>query len=911
MQPFGKILSLTAFIVMVCCTQTFAQLPVDSTTSVDADLENIFKQTNPKEYRIGTITVTGNKYFDQALLLSIANMNKGEKVMIPGGDNFSKAINNLWKQNYFSNVSVYITKLTPPNIIDLEINVEERPRLGGFTFVGVGKGQSEELTTKTGLVKQRVITESMKQNAKEAIRKFYDEKGFRNTAVTIVESTSPHAPNSHDFAIYITKGNKVKIENLNPSGNIAITDKAFKGQFKGTKEKGHLTLVPIYDSSVFSPKKPITFSNFTKENGYLYPSKTRAFLDPYVRIKPFVNAKYNQIKFEEDKESLLTYYNSLGYRDARIMDTAMRYNKLGNLNIDVKVDEGHQYFFGKISFRGNTKYPDSVLQTVLRIKRGDVYNLELLNKRVGKQLSQEGGDISGLYMDDGYLFFHTEITETAVYNDTIDHEIKLVEGPQATIKNVNIAGNEKTKEHVIRRELRTLPGDKFSRQLLIRTQRELAQLSFFNPEKINPNIVPNQEDGTVDITWGVEEKSSDQLELSAGWGGNIGLTGTLGVTFNNFSIHNIFKKSAWQPLPSGDGQKLSIRAQSNGRAFQSYNASFTEPWLDGKHRNPFTVSLYTTKYANAYDARTGTYTSDAANNSYIRTTGVGISLGKQLKWPDDYFSLLYSVNLTEYQLKNYAIFQGFNNGTSTNLSFKLGLQRSSIDNPTFPRQGSNFALSVAFTPPWSLFRKNLNYNDPSQLYDLVELHKWRFTGDWYVPLSRNIGPDSHPFVLRLAAKMGFNGRYNSKLQVSPFERYQVGDAGLSNNFALLGYEIISQRGYPVYQTSDPKINPDQSGASKFFTIFNKYTAELRYPISTNPSSTIYAMAWAEAANGWYSMAEYNPFQLRRSVGVGMRFFLPMFGLLGFDYGVGIDRLQPGQGLTNAAKFTFMLGYEPE
>ncbi len=910
MQPFGKILSLTAFIALVCCTHAFAQIP-DSTTSVDTDLENIFKQTQPKEYRVGTVTVTGNRYFDQALLLSIANINKGERVMIPGGDNFSKVINNLWGQNYFSNVAIYITKLTPPNIIDLEITVEERPRLGSFVFVNTGKSQSDELTTKTGLVKQRVITESMKQNAIEAIKKFYDEKGYRNTNVKIVESQSTRTANSRDFAIYITKGNKVKIENINPTGNIAITDKTFVKQFKDTKMKGRFSSTPVYDSSVYSPKTVYTFKHYVQDMGFMYPSKTKAFLDPYLRIKPFVNAKFNQKKYEDDKDKLLAYYNSIGYRDARIVDDTTYYNRNGNLNIDIKVDEGHQYFFGNIVFKGNTKYPDSVLQQILRIKKGDVYNLELLNKRVGKEMSQEGGDISGYYMDDGYLFFHTEITETAVYNDTIDHEIKLVEGPQATIKNVNIVGNEKTKEHVIRRELRTNPGDKFSRQLLIRTQRELANLSFFNQEKIAPNIVPNQDDGTVDITWSVEEKSSDQLELSAGWGGGIGLTGTLGVTFNNFSIHNIFKKSAWQPLPSGDGQKLSLRVQSNGRAFQSYNASFTEPWLGGKHKNPFTVSLYTTKYANAYDATTGTYTSAAANNSYIRTSGVGVSLGKQLKWPDDFFSLLYSVNLTEYQLKNYAIFSGFNNGTSTNLSFKLGLQRNSIDQPTFPRSGSNFALSVQFTPPWSLVRKNLNYDDPSELYKLVELHKWRFTGDWYLPLSKITGAESHPFVLRLAAKMGFNGRYNNKLQVSPFERYQLGDAGLSNNFALLGYDIISQRGYPVYQTSDPKVNPDQSGASKFFTIFNKYTAELRYPISTNPSSTIYAMVWAEAANGWYSMSEYNPFQLRRSVGLGMRFFLPMFGLLGFDYGVGIDRLQPGQGIKNAAKFTFMLGYEPE
>jgi outer membrane protein insertion porin family len=915
MRNFSKLLLLSALVV---CVATAASAQTDSAQTdlpdSTVDLNGIFKSTVPKEYRVGKVTVSGNKYFDQALLLQVANINTGDKIMIPGGDNFSKVINNLWGQNYFSNVTIYITSIEQPNILNLEIAVQERPRLGTPHYINVSKSNQEDLAPKTGLVKGRIITESMKSNAVDAIKKYYVEKGYRNIVIDVKESDAS-VPNTHDLTFTVQKGEKVKISTMYFAGNENIPDGKLKKQMKGTKEMGRFSIHPTTDTAYYEPEKPITFKHFVQNYDYLKPSGIKEFISPYFRFKPFVNAKFNEQKFEEDKESLISYYNSIGYRDAQVADSKMHYNEKGQLIIDMKVDEGHRYYFGDIVFRNNTKYSDSILNVVLGIKKGDIYNLELLNKKVGKQVSPDGGDISGLYMDDGYLFFRTEVTETAVYNDTIDHEIRLIEGPQATIKNVRIAGNDKTKEHVIRRELRTLPGEKFSRTDLIRSQREIANLGFFNQEKIGINPVPNQEDGTVDINYTVEEKSADQLELSAGFGGGIGLTGTLGVSFNNFSLHNIFKKDAWQPLPSGDGQKLSLRVQSSGAGFRSYNFSFTEPWLGGKKRNALTVSLYNTKYANAYDYTTNTYSRDAANNSYIMTSGIGVSLAKQLKWPDDYFSLSTSVNYTQYKLKNYAIspqsLPGFDNGTSNNLSFKVALQRSSINQPIFPTSGSNFLASLQITPPWSLMDRSIETKTTNDKYKLIEFHKWRFTGEWFMPLTKNLGEGSHPLILRFAAKAGFIGRYNQNLEISPFERFQVGDAGLSNSFALLGYDIIAHRGYPVYETSDPKVNPDQSGASKFFTIFNKYTTEVRFPFTTNPSSTIYMMAWAEAANGWYGMKDYNPFKLRRSVGLGMRFFLPMFGLLGFDYGVGLDRLQPGQGLKNATKFTFMLGYEPD
>jgi outer membrane protein insertion porin family len=439
-------------------------------------------------------------------------------------------------------------------------------------------------------------------------------------------------------------------------------------------------------------------------------------------------------------------------------------------------------------------------------------------------------------------------------------------------------------------------------------------LNYFNQEKIGINPIPNPEDGTVDINYSVEEKSSDQLELSAGWGGMIGLTGTLGVSFNNFSIRNIWKKSAWDPLPMGDGQKLSLRVQSNGKAFRSYNFSFTEPWLGGKKRNALTFSIYNTRFGQTFNPNTGLFDPNYSNKSFISTTGATISLAKQLKWPDDFFSLSMGLNFTRYKLSNYAIdpinLPGFDNGNVHNFNFRIALQRSSVDQPLFPRSGSNFMLSLAITPPYSLINKNIvTATNP---YRWVEYHKWRFNGEWFVPLGRPHGEDRNKqFVLRASAKFGFLGKFNKNLQISPFERFQVGDAGLSNQFALLGYDIIAHRGYPVYDNSNPKVNPDQQSARQYFTIFNKYTMELRYPLSLNPSSTIYGLAFYEAANGWFNIKDYNPFKLRRSVGLGMRFFLPMFGLLGFDYGIGLDRFSPNGSMKDAARFTFMLGFEPE
>ena len=911
MQKVFK-LSLFALVVLLFTKPAFAQVTSDTTIrSIDADLINLFTQKTPKKYKIASVKVTGNRFFDENLLISIANLNIGDEVTIPGGDNFSKAITKLWSQNYFSDVEIYITRVEGKDI-DIEVAVTERPRLSNFYFKGIPKGQSDEIRGKTGLVPNRVVTENMKITATEVIKKFFAEKGYRDTKVKIAERKDSTFENTLALDFFIDKGPKVKINNIN-LGSVSIDEAKLKKQFKGSKERSRFTLYPVMDSGRIVVPKHYTFEEYMKEKGYLTFSKTKRVMDPYVRIK-FSSAKFDEKKYTEDKESILEYYNTLGYRDAIIDKDTVYSVGNGNLNIDLKMNEGRKYYFGNISWRGNTKYSDSILTTILGIRKGDIYNLDVLNKKLGKSSAPDGADISGLYQDDGYLFFRTEPIETAVYNDTIDFEIRIIEGPQATIKNVRISGNDRTKEYVIRREIRTIPGEKFSRQLLIRSVRELAQLNYFNQEKITPNPVPNQEDGTVDINYSVEEKSSDQLELSAGWGGLIGLTGTLGVSFNNFSAKNLFKKTAWDPLPMGDGQKLSLRVQSNGRAFRSYNFSFTEPWLGGKKRNALTVSIFNTKFGQTFDPVTGRYDPNIANDRYISTTGATASIAKQLKWPDDYFSLSMGLNYTRYKLSNYAIdptnLPGFENGIVNNLNFRIALQRSSIDQPMFPKTGSNFMASLQITPPYSLI--NSSINPAGNPYKWIEYHKWRFNGEWFVPLGKPHGEDRNKqFVMRFAAKFGFVGKFNENLQVSPFERFQVGDAGLTNQFALLGFDIVAHRGYPVYDNSNPRVNPDQQRASQYFTIFNKYTMEMRYPLSLNPSITIFGLAFFEAANGWYSFKDYNPFQLRRSVGVGMRFFLPMFGLLGFDYGIGLDRFNGTNQLRDAARFTFMLGFEPE
>ncbi|MFT3902122.1 MAG: POTRA domain-containing protein [Niabella sp.] len=897
-------------ILVSAVNSVLAQVDTVPVTSIDPELLEWENPRTQKEYVIANVAVSGATHLDTMLIASISGLQKGQRFYYPGTDIFSRAINNLWKQNLFANVQIFVTRVRGENV-DIEIDITERPRLADFKFEGVRKTESEELIKKMNLQKQSIISENMRRNVVEVVSKFYAEKGFANISVDLDEQKNPRYPNSNTLYIKVNKGKKVKIDGINFFGNVGIRDGKLKKQMKGTKEMTKMTLYPSKYVSTYGDKHQYTFKDYIKDYGFLSGTKTLDVLDPNFRFKFFSSSKFNTKKYEEDKEKVLKYFNSKGYRDARILrDTQVIQNN--KMYVDIEVKQGHKYYFGDITWKGNSKYSDSLLSAILNIKKGDIYDASVLNKRLGTEPSQEGGDISTAYNDEGYLFFQIVPVETKIYNDTIDHEIRIIEGPQARIKNVVIMGNDRTKDHVIRREMRVLPGELYSKSDLMRSIRQLMNLNYFEQESINPQPVPNQSEGTVDINWKLKEKSSDQLELSAGWGGGIGLTGTLGVSFNNFSIKNIWKRSAWDPLPMGDGQKLSLRVQSNGRMYRSYNVSFTEPWLGGKKQNSLTFSYNNTKYnSSLYDYQNNRYRYEKDKSLLVNSFAVGF--GKQLKWPDDYFSVGATIALTRYRVQNMGLNYGlpFNSGVSNNLSLKLSIQRSSVFDPIFPRSGSDVMASVQFTPPYSLLKGDSKVIDQ---YKNVEYHKWRFNSTWYIPIGRARGEDKNKqFVVKLAAKYGFMGRYNRDLDFSPFERFQLGDAGMSNTYSLTGFDIVAHRGYPVYTSSDPKVNPENtsSAITNLFTIFNKYQAELRYPVIINQSSTIYGLAFFEAANGWHDFKDYNPFQLRRSAGLGMRFYLPMFGLLGFDYGVGLDRIQKGQGIKGAGKFTFMLGFEPE
>lgn len=620
--------------------------------------------------------------------------------------------------------------------------------------------------------------------------------------------------------------------------------------------------------------------------------------------KLFSSSKFLEDEYKLDKEKIIAHYNTLGFRDAKIINDKVRKNKNGDLNIEIDLHEGNRYYFRDITFKGNSIYKTEFLRTILAINKGDVYNTELLDTRLN--FSTDGRDIGTQYLDNGYLFFQVDPVEVAIVGDSIDLELRIFEGPQATIDKVTIAGNDRTHEHVIRRELRTKPGQKFSRTEIVRSQREIINLGYFNPETLGINTPVNAQRGTVDIEYTVEEKPSDQLELSAGWGGaGRGVIGTLGVTFNNFSLRNLFNKEGkgGSILPQGDGQRVSLRAQTNGRFFQSYNVSFTEPWLGGKKPNSFTVGGFLTRVTNGQLS-----TSEGFQNLTIASLSLGI--GTRLKWPDDNFvsntTLTYqNLNLNNWLTANFGLDDGtfVTDGTFHNVSINQTIARSTINEPIFPTSGARFSLSVQFTPPYSLFAsggKSFTSDDPAERFKFVEYHKWRFNGEWFTSLVGKL-------TLRASAKIGMLGSYRDEIGTSPFERFVLGGDGLSNQQSnLLGFDLISLRGYEENELP----NSENGGAA----VFDKFTVELRYPVSLNPSATIFVLGFFEGGNSFNSFRDFNPFDLRRSAGLGVRVFLPVFGTLGFDYGLGFDKpgvTNDGGLFNNFGNFNIILGFEPE
>ena len=749
------------------------------------------------------------------------------------------------------------------NVIFLIARVEERPRFLRHSFTGAKQSRHDDLNEEVNkyLVRGGIVTEDAKVNAAEGIRGYYVEKGYLDATVSVEEIVDTSRANSVRLVFDVDRNERVKIAEINIEGNTAIKDKKLKKKMKETAEKSRI----------------------------------------------FKSSKFRPTEFETDKDALVAFYNTMGYRDARVTGDSIYRDESGDLVIDIDLNEGNQYYFRDISWKGNSIYDDETLARVLGIEQGDIYNEEELQTRLS--FSQDNADVSSLYMDNGYLFFNVDPIEVAIEGDSIDLEMRIFEGPQATIDKVVINGNDRTHEHVIRREVFTRPGEKFSRSDIIRSQRQIIGLGYFNQETLGIETPVNPDRGTVDIIYTVEEKPSDQLELSAGWGGRRGVIGTLGVTFNNFSLRNLFNKEAWHPLPQGDGQRLSLRAQTNGKFYQSYNASLTEPWLGGKRPTSLSVSAFYNKYDFG--------TNDVPRKLIIQQASV--SLGTRLRWPDDNFVFRTGLNLQTLTLNNWSeLFTTDDNesvttGNYNNFSLQFSLSRNTATDPIFPKQGSNIELSVQATLPYRSLGLQGNTTEQESVeerFRYVEYHKWRLNAEWYTPLVGNL-------ILKTQAKIGFLGAYNDQVGVSPFERFQLGGDGVNNQqFAFAGVDIISLRGYEIEDLENNSVfNPNSGVDRKIATpIFSKYTVELRYPLSLNPSSTIFVLAFAQGGNAWRTSRDFNPFDLKRSVGLGARVFLPMFGTLGFDWGYGFDKNQNDLDRRADAKlstFNIILGFEPE
>lgn len=843
----------------------------------------------PREYEIGGVTVTGAKYVDPVVIVMLSGLEVGQTIKVPG-DKITKAIQKLWDQGLFEDIQITSTQKIGGKIF-LNIALSERPRISKFSLKGVKKSEAEELRKKINLTRGDVATEHTYNKTRRIITDYFADKGFLNTQVDIAAVNDTTRENYVNLMITIDKKHKVKIGVIDVEGNQILTDNQVRSAMKETKERGKFDpLRPLGSAVVNTIWDVVTLKpHKAEEEMFNY------FADNY-KFRIFKSSKFDESNFEDDKHKIIAKYNSKGYRDARIVSDSVYVIDDRNLGIKLVIDEGDKYYFGDISWVGNTKYDTAVLNRVLGIKRGDVYNQELLEKNL--TYSEEGLDVSSLYMDDGYLFFRVDPVEVNVDGDTIDLEIRMSEGEQATIKRVKIKGNTKTNDHVIIRELYTKPGQLFSRSDVFRTMRELAALQYFNAETLNPITEPDPADGTVDIVYNVEETSSDQIELSAGWGYNR-LMLSLGLTLNNFSFKKLFKKDAWRPIPSGDGQRLSFRIQTYGTNYIYYGASFTEPWLGGKRPNSLTGSIFHSKYTNGYAKSREEY-------GFFSQTGVSVGLGQRMKWPDDYFTIYNGVNVIRYHLNNYS--NVFNFGTGSGnfniIGYNVTLGRNSVSQPIYPRYGSEFILSLELTPPYSLINgRNYEKEFPGDenlrvrqdaMYQWVEFHKWKFKMAFYTELYEKL-------VLMTRVRFGYLGYYNDKVGATPFQRFYLGGDGLSSSTNLDGREIIGMRGY-----SNESLTPVDANNINGGTVFTKYTMEIRYPLTLNPQATIFALGFVEAGNCWADKKTFNPFDVYRSAGLGIRIYLPMFGMLGLDWGYGFDDV-PGSSNASGSQFHFSIG----
>ena len=826
---------------------------------------------HPKKYIVGGVGIEGNQYFNEHQILQLVGMQPGQEITVPGED-ITGIVKRLVAQRYFEDVAVVVDSLSASaDTAWFKVCIRERPRVSRWTYSGVKSGEKKDLQERLNLRPGREYSDYVKNTSVDIIKRYYKEKGFLKVDVDVQTIRDSMIRSAMRVNFHVNKGPKVRIKDINFSGNEHVKEYRLAKNMKETHSN--------------------KWYNF------------------------FKSKKFKEKEYENDRKTVLEAFNEAGYRDARLVRDSVYYLPDGkHLAIDMQFEEGPKYYFRNITWTGNSVYATEVLNGILQVKKGDVYDKVTLEKRLHGGGKENEYDVSKLYKDNGYLFSIITPVEVNIQNDSVDLEVRISEGKPATINDVVINGNDLTNERVVRRQVMTRPGYLFSQSDFERSIREIASMGQFDPEAImKPGgyaILPNQLNNTVDVVYNVTEKPSSQLELSGGWGGNTFVL-TAGVSFNNFSTRRMFEKGAWRPVPLGDAQNLSFRFQTNGRYYTSLNASFSEPWLFGKKPTSLSISGYYSRMTDSYLA-IGILSTD----KMFEVFGFNAGLGTRLKWPDNYFVLYNGLSWQTYKLTNWtnSMF-AFNNGISHNLSYTINLSRNSSDQQIYPRTGSEFSASLQFTPPYSLLRKytfnelgekvpvkswkDVDYDTwtSAQRYKWIEYHKWKFSGTVYTKLVGDL-------VLMTRAQFGYLGYYNRNWGYSPFENFQVGGDGMSG-YMTYGAEIVSLRGYEDYSLTPRKLTPySQNGLSYAGNVYDKFTVELRYPVILQPQSTIFVLAFLEGGNCWSDIREFNPFQIKRSAGVGVRVFLPMIGLLGVDWGYGFDG-----GSTGGSHFHFVLGQQ--
>ncbi len=867
---------LLAVLLLLGVTMTLrAQVVIGNDQEYDIDY------LTPKTYEIGGITVEGGEHLDQRMILLVSGLQVGDIVKVPG-DKISTAVDNLWEQGLFEDVQIQLTRIQD-NRVFLNILLKERPRLLMYRLSGIKKNDTKKVKEQLSLRAGDVVTENLIKSSTNKIRSYYAEKGYTDVEVqtsTVLDTSDEN----HRVVLHfkINPGKRVKIERLIIEGN---NEERYTAPLAE-----NVPILKHINVQKKSPTRDNKLKRKMKNTHDVHYAKQLYFWTPGF----WKRSKYREAAFQEDQEAIISYYNELGYRDARItFDTvwpvdsasldisAKKRARQNRVNVKMNIYEGHRFYFRNITFTGNTIYPTETLASHLRIKKGDPYNKTILETNLNYNPS--GTDIYSMYMDNGYLFFNATPVEVAVENDSIDIEIRLVEGKQARVRNVSVQGNTVTNDKVLMRELHTRPGDLFSRDALLRSRRELLTLGYFDESSLIPEPHPNVNDGTVDIVYKVTEKTTSQLQLQGGYGSGM-FYGQLSVQLTNFSARNIFNKKAWNPLPAGDGQQLGVSVASNGPDYYAIGLNFTEPWLGGHRPQSLGVSLHHNKYSNGYYARR--YTS--VNYYSLTMSGATVSLTRRLKWPDNYFILSQALGYKHYGLENYHLNNIFTDGNANEISYSIGLTRNSLDAPIYPRSGSEVSIMGYITPPYSLFSdKDFANAETAEKYKWLEYFKINVKGSWML----NVVGD---LVFNARFRFGFMGYYNKDIGLSPFGRYYLGGDGLQS-YVLDGSEIIPLRGY-----TSRALSPDNGAA-----IFDRYTLELRHPIIESPGTTIYALGFLEGGNSWATLREFQPFKLYNAAGVGVRLYLPMMGLLGFDWGYGFD------GSNGGSQFHFIIGQSIE